>query len=167
MRPRSAPDLGIAYILDGSKHQVADGKEPFGTTTSTETQTQGSLWPCNEQNINVKVVDGRVYRGVFELTIKDVVVRTEGSVGLDQTVEMVAIVPILDKWVEKDKYLSSLKGQSIRIPVRGTLAAPRLDMRGLQDFSEEVDDSPTAKSALRRTKSARESPRAKITCKAN
>jgi len=139
--------LASPYISMAQNIKSLMEKNPLGATTTTETQTQPLALQIPEQNINVKVVDGRVYHQGLKMTIKDVVVMTEGSVGLDQTVEMVAIVPILDKWVEKDKYLSALKGQSIRIPVRGTLAAPRLDMRGLQDFSKTMI-STAAKGAL-------------------
>ncbi len=139
--------LASPYISMAQNIKSLMEKQPLGGTATTETQTQPLALQIPEQNINVKVVDGRVYHQGLKMTIKDVVVTTEGSVGLDQTVEMVAVIPILDKWVEKDKYLSALKGQSIRIPVRGTLAAPRLDMRGLQDFSKTMI-STAAKGAL-------------------
>jgi hypothetical protein len=90
------------------------------------------------QNVAFEMRDGRVYHQNLELTAGDVGIRTQGSVGLDQSLQLVAEVPIRDEWVESDQLLSSLKGQVVRIPIRGELSRPELDGRALQQFAAQM-----------------------------
>ena len=47
-------------------------------------------------------------------------------------------IPILDKWIEKEKALRSLAGQSIQIPIQGTFQNPRLDERAVANLSRQL-----------------------------
>ena len=75
------------------------------------------------------MADGRVEHQNFQIEIGDVIVRTSGYVGFDQSLGLVAEIPIRDKWVQRDKFLRGLKGQTLKIPIRGTLNKPQLDKR--------------------------------------
>ena len=55
--------------------------------------------------------------------------------GFDESLAIMAEVPIRDEWVANKKYLSSLRGTVIQIPMQGTLSKPRLDNRMLRDLS--------------------------------
>jgi hypothetical protein len=81
------------------------------------------------QTIPFRVADGRVEHQNFQIEIGDVIVRTSGYVGFDQSLGLVAEIPIRDKWVQRDKFLRGLKGQTLKIPIRGTLNKPQLDKR--------------------------------------
>jgi hypothetical protein len=47
-------------------------------------------------------------------------------VGFDQSLDLVATIPMLDEWT-KSPYLAGMRGKSLTIPVQGTLAAPKID----------------------------------------
>ena len=92
----------------------------------------------SEQTVPVNVKDGRVYHDGLKFSHDDILVLTKGSVGLDQTVNMVAEIPISDDWLSGNKYLAGLKGQSISIPVTGTVSKPVLDRSAIQNFSRQI-----------------------------
>lgn len=88
-----------------------------------------------EQQVKFEMIDGRVHHQGLQMTVKDVVITTRGSVGLDQTMELVAEIPVQDAWLSKNAALTGLKGQMLQIPVRGTLSAPAPDFRGLTNLA--------------------------------
>ena len=99
-----------------------------------------------EQNVQFDVREGAVHHNGFTMTVKDVAITTQGSVRIsDQTLNLVASIPIQENWFKKKDresgLLSSLKGQSLKIPIRGTLTQPRPDARILQDFGKQVAGS--------------------------
>jgi hypothetical protein len=92
----------------------------------------------SEQTVPVNVQNGRVYHDGIQFSHDDIQVRTKGSVGLDQTIDMVAEIPIADDWLGDNQYLTSLKGQSLSIPISGTVSKPILDRRAIQNFSTQI-----------------------------
>lgn len=92
----------------------------------------------SEQSVPVNVKNGRVYHEGIRFSHDDIRVTTKGSVGFDQTVDMVAEIPIADDWVGDNQYLAGLKGQSISIPISGTVSKPILDRRAIQNFSTQI-----------------------------
>jgi hypothetical protein len=74
----------------------------------------------------------------MNLLVGNVPLRTAGSVGLDQSLDVRAEVPILDQWVQKDPLLGGLRGQTLNIPLRGTLLAPKADGKVLKDLAEKL-----------------------------
>jgi translocation and assembly module TamB len=91
-----------------------------------------------QQNIDFQMRDGRVSHRGLELHSKDVVIRTHGSVGTDQTLSLVAEVPIRDEWVASDRILIGLKGQTLQIPIQGTLSQPKVDARVLEQLTKQM-----------------------------
>ncbi len=99
----------------------------------------GSAWmSMTEQQIDIQMADGRVHHRGLEMNVHDVVIRTQGWVGLDQSLSMLAEVPIRDQWVQRDRFLSALRGQSIRIPITGTLSHPKVDRSALRQLSRQL-----------------------------
>ncbi|REJ66590.1 MAG: DUF748 domain-containing protein [Planctomycetota bacterium] len=90
------------------------------------------------QEVDFEVRQGRVHHRNLALAIGDVQLRTTGSVGLDSTLQVVAEIPIQEDWVARDRHLRSLAGQSIRVPLRGTLSQPQLDRRALDDLTQQM-----------------------------
>jgi hypothetical protein len=82
-----------------------------------------------EQQVKFEMIEGRVHHQGLKMNVRDVVITTRGSVGLDQTMELVAEVPIQDAWLKSNASLASLKGQMLQIPIRGTLTSPRPDLQ--------------------------------------
>jgi hypothetical protein len=87
------------------------------------------------RTIEFRLSRGRVHHRGLEFLVDGVPVRSSGSVGLDQTLDVTIEVPILDKWVRRQRALQPLAGQVLTIPVRGTFQRPRIDQRVVADLS--------------------------------
>jgi hypothetical protein len=88
----------------------------------------------NQQTIEVQVVDGRVYHRNLEFLIDDVVVKSQGSVGFDETISLVIQVPIQQKWVGNRPALQNLVGQPLEIPINGTFNQPKVEGQAVGAF---------------------------------
>jgi translocation and assembly module TamB len=88
----------------------------------------------NQQTIEVQVVDGRVYHRNLEFLIDDVVVKSQGSVGFDETIALVLQVPIQQKWVGSRPALQGLVGQVLEIPINGTFNQPKVEGQAVGNF---------------------------------
>lgn len=125
----------LVWLADQVGRLVDRGS--FKLTASGETQ-----WlAINEQNVEFQMQDGRVHHRGLEFTIGKITIRTSGSVGFDESLSLMAEVPIQDEWVEKDRYLAALKGQVLQIPVRGTISQPQLDSRALGNITSRIGTS--------------------------
>ncbi len=91
-----------------------------------------------EQQIPFRVMEGRVYHKDFRLEIGDVQIGTTGSVGLDESIDLVMTIPLNDKWLQRGPILQSLQGEVIAINIGGTLDQPRLDLRPLGEFGKRI-----------------------------
>jgi hypothetical protein len=87
--------------------------------------------------IPFRLVDGRVYHQNLELVFPDVTIRTSGSVGLDQTMAIMAEMPVPPKWIGNNPLGAALKNQTIRLPISGTLSKPAIDRRVLDQLSQQ------------------------------
>jgi len=96
-----------------------------------------------EQNVAFEVKDGAVHHRGLKMTIKDVVITTEGSVAIEsQEISLLASIPLQDSWFKKQGgLLANLKGQTVQIPIRGTLTQPRLDGRMLENLTRQFAGS--------------------------
>lgn len=97
-----------------------------------------------KQDVQFEVLDGAVHHRGLVMTVGDVAITTQGSVGIDsQEINLVASVPVQDNWFTKDKQglLASLRGQTIQIPIRGTLSNPKADTDLLKNFGKQIAGS--------------------------
>ncbi len=92
----------------------------------------------DQQTVPFEVRDGRVFHENLKFSHKDLTVQTKGSVGIDQTLNMVAMIPIHEDWIKDKPYLEGLKGQSLSVPITGTVSKPILDRSALQQFSRDL-----------------------------
>jgi translocation and assembly module TamB len=91
-----------------------------------------------EQQIPVVVQDQRIYHQGMIMQIGNVQVVTQGSVGLDDSLQLVMSIPVQDSWI-KDSKAGVLKGHTIHIPIRGTVSAPVPDIGAvLSDLSKQI-----------------------------
>ena len=150
--PLSAPAAGdIGGVLDIHTLQVGPGaltqqfllladqlKNILERNPSSNQRSGSQRWVrLPEQQVAFHLKENRVHHEGLQLVVDDVVIRTSGSVGLDQSLSMVATVPIQDEWVVGDRYLSALRGQTLQVPVRGTLSNPKLDVRVLDQLAQQ------------------------------
>ena len=101
------------------------------------------------QEVPFVVQDGRVYHQGLRFQYKGVQIMTRGNVGLDQTMELTATIPISDAWIQKEPWLAGLQGQEILIPIRGTLTEPKIDRTAMNQATQTLLRR-TANSALNR-----------------
>jgi translocation and assembly module TamB len=102
---------------------------------------QVSLLSIRDQQVGFRMVDGRVYHDGMEFQSGDVVIRSQGSVGLDETLSLMLFVPIQDKWIEREPLLAGLKGQSLQVPITGTITHPQMDQRAVANLSQQLIQS--------------------------
>lgn len=57
--------------------------------------------------------------------------RFRGSIGLDRTLDMTWEVPVTKELVAKNDFLASLAGQTLTIPLKGTVRSPELQWKGV------------------------------------
>jgi hypothetical protein len=74
----------------------------------------------------------------MEFQVGDIVMRSQGSVGLDETLSLVLQVPIQDSWIASQPLLAGLKGQSLQVPIAGTLTRPQMDQRAIASLSQQL-----------------------------
>ncbi len=124
--PLAQPLLGLAQQVKSVARGQALSASPTGF----------SEWlVIPEQTVRVDVENGRVRHQGLTMSSGDVTIRTSGSVGFDESLAIMAEIPIRDEWVTDKKYLASLRGTVIQIPVQGTLGRPHLDNRMLSELS--------------------------------
>ncbi|MCA9129248.1 MAG: hypothetical protein KDB22_19315 [Planctomycetales bacterium] len=105
----------------------------------TSTVASQHVWlNVSEQQVNFEMQDGRVRHNNLNVRIGDTSVSTAGSVAIDGQMDLLATVPIPDKWVETSPLLAGMRGQSLQFPMRGTLSNPQVDTRLLQQFSQQT-----------------------------
>ncbi|MCH8922040.1 MAG: hypothetical protein IIA67_02690 [Planctomycetes bacterium] len=87
------------------------------------------------QQVEFRMAHGRIYHQGLELIAAGAVIRTSGSVGIDETLDLVVELPIQEKWIGRDSRLAPWRNRVIRIPIRGTLSRPKVDARVLGDLA--------------------------------
>jgi hypothetical protein len=130
------PGPSIAELVAMAKQVVSVARD--GVQGATQPQ-DGALLTIENQQIDFQLADGRVYHRGLAFNIGDVTVQSSGSVGVDETLDLLLAIPVLDEWVEKRPVLlGGLRGQAIRIPVRGTFAKPQIDREVLRGLSQQL-----------------------------
>ncbi|MCC7475974.1 MAG: hypothetical protein IT425_11300, partial [Pirellulales bacterium] len=113
---------------------IAKRRDPAALASRPPT----TLLAIRDQQVNFRVVNGRVYHETMEFQVGDVVLQTQGSVGLDETIAFNLLIPIQDKWIEKEPLLAGLRGQSLQVPISGTLQHPQMDQRAVANLSSQL-----------------------------
>ncbi len=128
--PMTQQWVGLAQQIEA----LAKRRDPTALTN----RQQVTLLSIRDQQVNFRVVDGRVYHQNMEFQVGDVVLRSQGSVGLDETIALTLQIPIQDAWIAKEPLLAGLKGQSLQVPVTGTLKRPQMDQRAVANLSGQL-----------------------------
>jgi hypothetical protein len=97
-------------------------------------ETPGRL--RQESVVAFRMKDRRIYHDGLELMFPVLTIRTSGSVGLDQTMDLTAEMPVPPKWLGGNAAaIRAVANQTIRLPLRGRLDKPELDPRALEQAS--------------------------------
>jgi hypothetical protein len=120
-------------LLAAQIKAISDGNLLAAPTTPTE------RWlDLPPQRVAFRMAENRVYHQGMEMAVKDVVIRTSGSVGIDQSIALIAEIPVRDEWLSRSKHLAALRGQTIQVPIRGTLKSPKVDQSALTQITQQA-----------------------------
>jgi hypothetical protein len=137
----------IAGTLDVDSASVRPGpfaEQMIGIITSIRSlvdrrggrDTDGrQLVTMQQQSVGFEMADGRVRHDPMTFVVAGATVHTSGSVGLDETLDLLIEVPLEERWFRNDLLASTLGGEVIRIPVRGTLSRPQFELGALRDLT--------------------------------
>jgi hypothetical protein len=89
--------------------------------------TEKPLAMLNDQVIDFELHDGRIHHTPALVELRKVAISTSGSVGLDQTLDITAVLLFPTEWVQRLPFLAGPNGQGLVIPVGGTLKKPRVE----------------------------------------
>jgi len=101
-------------------------------------QASDAVITLSEQQIPFRMAKGRVHHQGLEMKAGSAVIRTSGSVGLDETLDLVVEVPIQKAWVGPRLQRLGWHNQVIRVPVRGTLKKPKIERRVLANLAKKL-----------------------------
>ncbi|MEQ8849139.1 hypothetical protein [Botrimarina sp.] len=106
---------------------------------------QSVLVAIDNNRTEFQLQNGRVYHRGLAFFVGDAIVQSSGSVGLDESLNLVLAVPILDEWVDRrPQYLGRLRGQAIRIPIQGTFSRPKINSDAFRELSRGLVESAAA-----------------------
>jgi hypothetical protein len=142
MRARGAVDLQQVTIGAGPLAtqliEAVQGVRILLKPNQTESRDLTVWMQLERQTVPFAVENRRVYHEGLAMHVKDFTIRTKGSVGMDQTLSMVAEIPIADEWIGKEPWLQGLKGQSLQIPISGTVSRPVIDTKAIQQLTMQL-----------------------------
>ncbi len=94
-----------------------------------------------QQSVALTQSQGRVYHDRMTVRINDLDLVTGGSVGFDESLQLTFLLPIQEKWVRGTPALAKMAGQTLRIPVTGTLSQPQVDPSILAELARQAAGS--------------------------
>ncbi len=130
--------LGQQLVALVSQVKSLAAGSPLGAALTADSTNQKAWIVMPEQTVPYAVKQGRVFHNGLKFQVDDVTIETKGSVGLDQSMSLIATVPIHEKWVGNEKWLAGLRGQTLQIPINGTVSSPRIDSSSLQQISQQL-----------------------------
>ncbi|HEY4309833.1 MAG TPA: hypothetical protein VGN12_10315 [Pirellulales bacterium] len=126
--PRAGEAAGQILI-----HSIDLEPGPLARELATVLGAASSVKLAQNSKVDFKMIQGRVYHRGLELQFPEVMVRTYGSVGFDQTLAIMAEMAVPPKWLRDNALGAAIKDKSIRLPIAGTLDHPELDHKALND----------------------------------
>ena len=126
--------LSRELLLIASQIKALSEGRPLGSQPSPAREWM--VLPAHRAEF--RLADGRVHHRQLQFRVGDVVVYTTGSVGLDETLSMVATAPVREAWASRNRLLASFQGQVLQIPIRGTLTRPVVDRRVMLNIGEQM-----------------------------
>lgn len=108
-------------------HSIDAGPGPLVRRLAALLSLPPSVRLADHSTVRFTMADGRVHHRELEFGVRNLTVRTSGSVGLDQSLDLVAEVPLPAGRLGNTRLPDFLTGQAIKLPIRGTLSQPEID----------------------------------------
>ncbi|QDV21586.1 putative assembly protein [Gimesia panareensis] len=92
------------------------------------------------QAVHYHMVEGRVYHSPFQVQMKGITITTTGSVGLDESLDLVAEVGFTNLIPQDSEkpLLKTLLSRPLKLPIGGTLKKPKVDMRQVGNYAKQM-----------------------------
>ncbi len=98
-----------------------------------------ALLKIDNQKVDFHLVEGRVFHQGLSMQVGEVTIRTRGWVGLDESINIVAEIPIKDSWkTQRNSPLAGLTEDTIRVPIQGNLKNPKFEFSVLAKLMEAI-----------------------------
>lgn len=134
-RIEPGPLAGRLTTMIEQVRAVLERRAPVATNTTRV------LLEFPQQQIALTQAQGRVFHDRMTVRVNDLDLVTGGSVGFDETLQLAFLLPIQEKWVRGTPALAKLAGQTLRIPVTGTLKQPQIDPSVLTELARQAAGS--------------------------
>ena len=129
-RPRSARARSPSNILGMAQADSLVLRAGAGAAAGDDTNRGWLVMP--QQDVQFEVREGAVHHRGLKMTVGDMVITTEGSVGIEtQQINLVTSIPVQESWLKnRTGMFAALKGQTIKIPSparsrsRGSIRGP-------------------------------------------
>ncbi len=100
--------------------------------------SEQAVLTMKEQNVEYRVANHRVYHQGLVMQAGNFTIRSSGSVGFDETLDIMIEMPIPNQLVGQDQFSAQLKGQTLQLPLRGTLSKPVVDKGSITQLTGTV-----------------------------
>jgi len=128
-RPREGDVVGRLTL-----HEIKAGPGPMVEQVATMFGVPGANQLANEQVVLFELRDQRVYHRDLKFNVGPMGIGTEGFVSLpDQKLELTLAVRLPEFANRTAPLRGALSGETLNLPIRGTLAKPELDRTVLRD----------------------------------
>jgi len=159
-------DGRISVALDGGRLPLDDVRRGDVSGTLTVHDVRVSAGPLvaalavvlnratevrltEEAQVPFRMVQGRFYHQNLELNFPEMTIRTRGSVGMDRSLAILAEMPVPPKWIGNNPLGTALEGQSIQLPIGGTLDRPVIDQNELNRLAAQFIQNAAGKALER------------------
>jgi len=118
----------LAQAIVGLTSQIIGAIDRNGGQVLGSLNLNNPLLTIEEQTTDFRLVQRRVYHRGMQIHLGTVEVNSRGSVGLDQSLDIVIDIPVQSRWFAKKPDLAkAFNGTILSIPIRGTLHQPQID----------------------------------------
>jgi hypothetical protein len=113
--------VGFAEQVEG----ILQGKVPFANPAKAV-----ALVRMDNQSVDFRMVDHRVYHQGLKFVAGNVTITTRGSVGLDESIAVLAEIPLPQGLLKQN----NPEAQTLKIPITGTLKNPKMDPKAIEQL---------------------------------
>ncbi|MHC4176518.1 MAG: AsmA family protein [Planctomycetota bacterium] len=112
-------------------HAIDAGPGPLIRALTVLLELPGSVRLADGSIVRFKMAEGRVRHDDLRFGVGEMQIRTQGSVGFDQTLDLVAEIPIPARLLGDLPLPEALKTSTLKLPIRGTLSEPKIEAADL------------------------------------
>lgn len=138
--------LGGRFII----HSLNTTPGRVGQAIAEFLRVPATVVSANESVVDFRMHDGRVHHRDLKLVLGGLPVETRGSVGLDQTLDLLAKVTLPEFANQEAPVRRAISGRTIEIPIGGTLQKPEVNAQALTQTGLDLLNDVLANIARRR-----------------